>query len=219
MSWCHETCVSLPRLLLAPSRSVSLLTRRKCKSIFHLLLGLGCDHTFAFIVGREYNYASNYCFFFASKEELQYIYVVGQSEYYSHMLEAAESQFTSSKHFSVVRVSCLKHTWPFLKVIIGCAGVRTECLNKQPENSRSDFYELEFFEWELKFLSWSGAGEPSVLKSHLLHFVAYDFMLWSNWTWTEPSLLQGLVYVSEGAACIAAYSKDVKMLTKHTDTR
>lgn len=49
-------------------------------------------------------------FFFASKEELQYIYVVGQSEYYSHVLEAAESQFTSSKHFSVVRVSCLKHT-------------------------------------------------------------------------------------------------------------
>lgn len=46
-------------------------------------------------------------FFFASKEELQYIYVVGQSEYYSHVLEAAESQFTSSKHFSVVRVSCL----------------------------------------------------------------------------------------------------------------
>ncbi len=46
---------SSPSLL--PFLSVPPLSHRKCRSIFHLLHGLGCDQKFQFIVGREYNYA------------------------------------------------------------------------------------------------------------------------------------------------------------------
>lgn len=112
--WPHITVIKAPFFVLAerisvkkrkymPSSHFSFLIssslppfmfplpQRKCRSIFHLLHGLGCDQKFQFIVGREYSYAFPTSVFFSLPKRncnvsMLCVQKTKQSEYYSHML-------------------------------------------------------------------------------------------------------------------------------------